>query len=64
MSKAAIRQHFIDRHVARKKLLQAELIEEVEDAIENTVIQFRMPIDTALAFLRAGGERHDAHFKH
>ncbi|WP_425624924.1 hypothetical protein [Agrobacterium radiobacter] len=63
-AKEAIRQHFIDRQKAREADMLAECAAEIEDAIANTVVETRMPIEEGLAFLRAGGERHDIFRKH
>lgn len=63
-AKEAIRQHFIDRQKARETARLAECAAEIEAAIDGTVIETRMPIDEAVAFLRAGGERHDVFRKH
>ncbi|MGH0214401.1 hypothetical protein NKY66_10855 [Sinorhizobium meliloti] len=63
-AKEAIRQHFIARQVAREATRLAEIAAEIEDAIENTVVETRMPIEEAVAFIRAGGERHDVFRKH
>lgn len=63
-AKAAIRQHYIDRQAAREAARLAECVAEIEAAIDATVIETRMPIEEGLAFLRAGGERHDVFRKH
>lgn len=60
----AIRQRYIDRQAAREAARLRECEADIEDAIENTVVETRMPIEEGLAFLRAGGERHDVFRKH
>jgi hypothetical protein len=59
-AKEAIRQHYVERQASREAALLAERQAEVEEAIANTVVETRMPIEEGLAFLRAGGEREDA----
>ena len=63
-AKRAIRQYYIDRQIAREAARLRECQADIEDAIENTVVETRMPIEEGLAFLRAGGERHDVFRKH
>jgi len=55
--KAAIRQHFIAKHEARKAAMVAEWEDNIREQIEASPVETRMTIEDGLAFLRAGGER-------
>ncbi|MCZ7861044.1 hypothetical protein O9X98_06460 [Agrobacterium salinitolerans] len=59
-AKEAIRQKYVARQAAREAARLETCQAEIAEAIGNTVVETRMPIEDGIAFLRAGGEREDA----
>lgn len=59
-AKEAIRRKYVDRQAAREVARLETCQAEIAEAIGNTVVETRMPIEEGIAFLRAGGEREDA----